>query len=211
MARSQRGKAASPEAQARARSRAAKAAAKTRARHREALADEAWLRRVDEARDGRGQVSLATHHVMLANKSKNTKPELLVRAYLRASGCAGYRLHWKAPAGHPDVCYPGRRLAIFVQGCFWHACPHCTPRRPTTRQEYWDAKFARNQARDRAQVAALLEAGWTVVLVWECRLKDARRERTLRELAELVRAAGEGPLGPRVVEPGGTRPWRRVR
>ena len=205
-------KGASSEARARARSRAAKAAAKTRARRREEAADEAWLAHVAAADVDvtSTQVSLATHHVMVANKSKDTKPELLVRSYLRSCGLTGYRLHWKAPAGRPDVCYPGRKLAIFVQGCFWHACPHCTPRRPTTRQEYWDAKFARNQARDHAQVQTLLEAGWTVVMVWECRLKDARRERTLREVAELVRAAGVAPLGPRVVEPGGTRPWRRV-
>ena len=62
---------------------------------------------------------------MQANKSKNTKPELLVRARLREAGYTGYRLHWKKAPGKPDICFPGRRVAIFVNGCFWHRCPHC--------------------------------------------------------------------------------------
>ena len=69
------------------------------------------------------EVSIATRHVMQANKSKNTKPELLVRHALRDAGLPGYRLHWKKAPGKPDVCYPGRKVAVFVHGCYWHRCP----------------------------------------------------------------------------------------
>ena len=206
-----------------ARSRAAKKAARTRAAKRAAAADETWLLQVttrDLRHPERGattelsEVSLATHHVMQANPSANTKPELLVRAALRAAGHPGYRLHWKAAPGRPDVCYPGLRVAIFVHGCFWHACPHCTPRRPTTRQDFWDAKFARNQARDARQLGELVAAGWVVLVVWECRLKGPRAERTLAQLVrELERAAAEGPRRPegRACEVGGIPHWARAR
>ena len=91
-------------------------------------------------------VSAATRHVMQANKSKNTKPELKVRAALREAGLSGYRLHWKKAPGKPDICFPGRRVAIFVNGCFWHRCPHCGLSMPKSNVEFWEAKFARNRA-----------------------------------------------------------------
>ncbi len=97
-------------------------------------------------------VSEATRHVMQANKSKNTKPELKVRAALRAAGLPGYRLHWKAAPGKPDICYPGRKVAIFVNGCFWHRCPYCALSTPKTNVEFWTAKFERNRARDRHRI-----------------------------------------------------------
>ena len=134
-----------------------------------------------------GPVPASTRHVMQANRSKNTKPELLVRSYLRSRGLAGYRLQWKAAAGRPDVAYPGRRVAIFVNGCFWHRCPHCSPSQPKTNVEFWNAKFARNRARDKANADKLVADGWTVVVVWECRLKKKRRPRTMAEIACEVR------------------------
>ena len=94
--------------------------------------------------------SLATRHVMQANKSKNTKPELKVRAALREAGLGGYRLHWKAAPGKPDVSYPGKRVAIFVNGCFWHRCPFCSTRSPQSNVEFWEEKFARNPRPRRA-------------------------------------------------------------
>lgn len=92
--------------------------------------------------------SEATRHSMQANKSKNTKPELKVRQALRQAGLSGYRLHWKKAPGKPDVCYPGRRVAIFVNGCYWHRCPHCALPMPRHNAGFWEEKFARNQARD---------------------------------------------------------------
>ena len=116
-------------------------------------------------------VSEATRHVMQANKSKNTKPELRVRAALRAAGLPGYRLHWKAAPGKPDICYPGRKVAIFVNGCFWHRCPYCALSTPKSNVEFWTAKFARNRARDERDHEQLARDGWKVITIWECRLK----------------------------------------
>ena len=109
---------------------------------------------------------------MQANRSKNTGPELAVRAALRAAGLTGYRLHWKKAPGRPDVCFPGRRVAIQINGCFWHRCPHCDPSRPKTHAEFWQEKFDRNVARDIEKTRALEALGWTVITIWECELKD---------------------------------------
>lgn len=93
---------------------------------------------------------------MKGNKRANTKPELLVRQRLRAAGLTGYRLEWKVP-GKPDIAFPGRKIAIFVNGCFWHRCPKCNPSQPKRNVEFWEAKFRRNVERDRAAVAALTQ------------------------------------------------------
>jgi DNA mismatch endonuclease (patch repair protein) len=111
---------------------------------------------------------------MQGNKSTNTRPELLVRSLLREAGFPGYRLHWKKAPGKPDIAYPGRKIAIFVHGCFWHRCPLCRPPMPRSHPEYWAEKFRRNVERDRRKVAALQAAGWRVIVVWECELKKQK-------------------------------------
>ena len=115
--------------------------------------------------------SEVTTKVMKANKSKDTKPEMILRKALREAGFPGYRLHWKKAPGHPDIAYPGRKVAIFVNGCFWHRCPHCNL--PTTKrnQEYWVPKFERNVERDKKEQEDLIRLGWTVEVVWECEIK----------------------------------------
>ena len=138
------------------------------------------------------QVSEATRHVMQANKSKNTKPELLVRQALRAAGLPGYRLHWKKCPGRPDICYPGRKIAVFVNGCFWHRCPHCNLSEPKSNVEFWQKKFARNRARDARNHAELLAAGWTVLVVWECALKKKRFDATMSQLVRQIELASVG-------------------
>lgn len=107
---------------------------------------------------------------MKSNKRKDTKPELIVRKALRDAGYPGYRLQWKVP-GRPDICYPGRRVAIFINGCFWHRCPYCNLPMPKHNSEFWKEKFERNQERDRRDVAELESDGWTVITVWECEIK----------------------------------------
>ena len=136
--------------------------------------------------------SEATRHVMQANKSKNTKPELVVRSYLREAGYRGYRLHWKKCAGRPDICYPGRKVAIFVNGCFWHRCPHCNLPTPKSNVEFWENKFRRNRERDERNRRALAESGWRVVVVWECALKRGRAASTLAEVVREVELATAG-------------------
>lgn len=120
--------------------------------------------------------------VMRAVKSRDTSPELAVRALLR-SFAPGYRLHRKDVPGNPDIAYLGRKLAIFVHGCFWHG-HDCTrgARTPKANADYWRAKIARNRARDAAHMARLAALGWRALTVWECELKDkSGLEKKLRD------------------------------
>ncbi|MBK7393804.1 MAG: very short patch repair endonuclease [Chloracidobacterium sp.] len=130
---------------------------------------------------------------MSANKAKNSKPELLLRRGLWKAGLSGYRLHrrvrtasdsdWVSSTRHssltthhsavrPDISYVGKKLAIFVHGCFWHRCPKCSYKLPKTNSAFWQAKFERNVARDARKAEDLRNIGWTVLTVWECDLKQ---------------------------------------
>lgn len=109
-------------------------------------------------------------------RGKNTKPELLVRKLLHAKGYR-YRLHGQAGTaklpGRPDLVFAGRRKVIFVNGCFWHfhdckAGQHA----PAANAEFWEAKRTRTRERDALQREQLKAAGWEVLTVWECQLKD---------------------------------------
>lgn len=123
--------------------------------------------------------------VMRRVKGRDTGPEKTVRRLLTALG-ARYRLHRKDLPGRPDIVMAGRRLAIFVHGCFWHGHDCARGARvPQQNRDYWLGKVARNRERDIASRAALEAAGWRVEVVWECELKD---EAGLRDrLAEMLR------------------------
>ncbi|MEV4952547.1 very short patch repair endonuclease [Paenarthrobacter nitroguajacolicus] len=122
-------------------------------------------------------------------RGKNTKPELLIRRLLHAKGYR-YRLHGKAGTaklpGHPDLVFAGRRKVIFVNGCFWHfheckAGQHA----PAANAEFWEAKRTRTRERDALQREQLEAAGWKVLTVWECQLKDrSMLEERLTEFLE---------------------------
>lgn len=129
----------------------------------------------------------ATRKTMQANKAKNTGPELQLRKLLRKAGYPGYRLHWKKAPGRPDIAYPGRKVAIFVNGCFWHRCPHCNLSDPKSNAPFWAAKFAANAERDARKVAELAAAGWTVLTVWECEVRE-RPDRVLTRISEALAA-----------------------
>jgi DNA mismatch endonuclease (patch repair protein) len=106
-------------------------------------------------------------------KGRDTAPELRVRRLLWSLG-ARYRLGRADLPGKPDIVLPGRRLAIFVHGCFWHGHDCARGARvPKANRDYWIGKIARNRARDAAVRGALAAAGWRVETVWECELKDA--------------------------------------
>jgi DNA mismatch endonuclease (patch repair protein) len=109
--------------------------------------------------------------VMRRVKSADTKPELAVRKILRAAGI-GYRLGGCGLPGKPDVVMQGRRVVLFVHGCFWHGhdCGRGA-RRPRTNADYWLAKIGRNRDRDARTEAVLTAEGWRVVTVWECEMK----------------------------------------
>jgi DNA mismatch endonuclease (patch repair protein) len=118
---------------------------------------------------------------MRAVKGRDTTPELAVRRMLRTI-CPGYRLHRSDIPGKPDIAYVGRRLAIFVHGCFWHGhdCARGA-RMPKANAAYWSAKIERNRARDQRVRGELEQAGWRSLVVWECELKDEPKlERKLR-------------------------------
>ena len=106
-------------------------------------------------------------------KGANTTPELKVRRALTKLG-ARFRLHRKDLPGAPDIVLPGRRLALFVHGCFWHG-HDCARggREPKANADYWRAKIGRNRARDAANLQRLADLGWRAETIWECELKDA--------------------------------------
>jgi DNA mismatch endonuclease (patch repair protein) len=121
--------------------------------------------------------------VMARVKARDTGPEMVVRRLLWRLG-ARYRLDRKDLPGRPDIVMRGRKLAIFVHGCFWHGHDCARGARvPKANRDYWTGKIARNRARDIETRAALEALGWQVEVVWECDLKDAAAlETRLRDL-----------------------------
>jgi len=122
--------------------------------------------------------------VMRRVKGRDTSPEMIVRRALTRLG-ARYRLHRKDLPGNPDIVMPGRKLALFVHGCFWHGHDCARGARvPKANREYWVAKVERNRARDARTCAELADRGWRVETIWECELKDpAALEARLEALA----------------------------
>jgi DNA mismatch endonuclease (patch repair protein) len=108
---------------------------------------------------------------MAGIRSKDTKPELALRMGLRLAGAAGYRLHRKDIPGRPDVAFIRWKVAVFVDGVFWHGHPdHWDQAKASS--DYWRTKIARNIERDRAADAALEAMGWTVVRMWDQDVKS---------------------------------------
>jgi len=105
---------------------------------------------------------------MSAIRGKDTRPELVVRSALHRLGFR-FRIHVRSLPGRPDIVLPKYRTVVFVHGCFWHRHPGCRfAYSPSSRQEFWQQKFAKNQERDRQAQQRLREAGWCVLVVWEC-------------------------------------------
>ena len=103
-------------------------------------------------------------------KATNTKPEMLVRKFLHASGFR-YKLHDKTLPGKPDIVLPKYKTSIFIHGCFWHGHDWHFFTIPQTRRDFWVTKISANQQRDQRNVHALRSAGWRVIYVWECALR----------------------------------------
>lgn len=120
---------------------------------------------------------------MSAIKSRNTKPELLVRKFLFSRGFR-YRLNHPRLPGHPDLVLRKYRTVIFVNGCFWHGHEGCKYYRlPKTNVEFWQAKIELNKKRDIEEQHRLASLGWHCITVWECQLKPISRQQTLEALA----------------------------
>jgi len=128
---------------------------------------------------------------MATIRGKNTKPELALRQALSAAGCR-YRVHVKSLPGTPDVANQRAKVAIFVDGCFWHGCPaHGTM--PITRREFWLQKIRRNQQR-RIEVRASYAKGWRLFEVFECQLRGESRQVMAPIMRALKVKASERPL-----------------
>ena len=104
--------------------------------------------------------------------SKHSRPEMIVRRLAHRLGFR-FRLHRHDLPGKPDLTFPGRKVAIFVHGCFWHQHPGCREGRvPSSRNDYWGPKLARNVLRDKLNQEKLQKLGWHVVTIWECETDD---------------------------------------
>jgi DNA mismatch endonuclease, patch repair protein len=127
--------------------------------------------------------------MMRAVKSKGTIPEMFVRRLVHGLGYR-YRLHRDDLPGTPDLVFSCRRKIIMVNGCFWHG-HWCTRgyRLPKTNSDYWKTKIARNIARDAANLAALQDAGWDVLTIWECETKTVDRPSLARQLSHFLTEA----------------------
>lgn len=134
-------------------------------------------------------------HVMRSVGRKDTEPEVVVRSLLHRAGFR-FRKNVKSLPGTPDIVLPKYRTVIFVHGCFWHCHEGCRrATRPASRREYWDAKLAGNVERDRRKAGRLQEAGWKVMVIWECETKapEVLIDRLVRALRAETAACSEAP------------------
>lgn len=119
--------------------------------------------------------------MMSGIKGKNSKPEILIRKMLFGAGYR-FRLHSRDLPGTPDIVLPGRKIAIFVHGCFWHAHKGCKYFKiPATRPDFWIAKLQSNVDRDNRAVERLRAMGWRVLCIWECATRDPEMATSLLE------------------------------
>ena len=122
-------------------------------------------------------------HCMSAIRSKNTKPEMLVRQFLFSRGFR-YRLNNPRLPGHPDIVLRKYRTVVFVNGCFWHGHEGCKYFvMPKTNTAFWQEKITRNMERDKEEQRKLAAMGWHSITVWACQLKPKVRKQTLESLA----------------------------
>lgn len=98
-------------------------------------------------------------------RAKDTQPEIILRKAISSAGIRGYRLYYKL-TGKPDIVFPGKKVAIFIDGCFWHRCPKCFIK-PGTNKGFWKGKIDSNVKRDNVVNSELKRKGWKVLRVWE--------------------------------------------
>jgi DNA mismatch endonuclease (patch repair protein) len=127
--------------------------------------------------------------LMARIRSKDTKPELLVRRLTHSLGYR-FRLHRRDLPGTPDLVFPARRKVIFVHGCFWHD-HRCRSGKPRVRSNvsYWEEKLARNVERDRKQIAALADAEWQTLVIWECECRPSGTPKLKMKISSFLGSA----------------------
>lgn len=134
--------------------------------------------------------------MMAGIRSKDTRPEMIIRRGLHQLGFR-YRLHDKRLPGHPDLVFSSFRTVLFIHGCFWHKHECEYFKWPTTRTEFWKSKLTENETRDRKFRSALEAAGWNVLVVWECEIRNTRKdgcESVINAVAESIRKSNIGRL-----------------
>lgn len=109
---------------------------------------------------------------MQAVKGKGTKLEKRLFALLSRMGISGWKKNVESITGKPDAAFPSRKIAIFVDGCFWHGCPHCRRKLPGTNRDYWKRKIKRNIELAEYYNERLRRDGWTVIRIWEHDMAD---------------------------------------
>ena len=116
-------------------------------------------------------------------QAKNTGPEVKLRKLLYAEGIRGYRIHYDLP-GKPDIVFTKKKIAIFIDGCFWHKCPACF-QEPETRKEFWTKKIQSNVDRDKKVNELLKDDGWTILRFWE---HDVRKnpDAIVKQISEMI-------------------------
>ena len=130
--------------------------------------------------------SLTRSEVMSRIRGRDTGPELAIRKRLYAARVR-YRVDYRCHGIRADIALPGIRLAVFIDGCFWHGCPlHAT--KPRNNATFWRKKLAGNAARDRRQTAALVRAGWTVLRFWEHAVETDPEQVVRKIMSSIVRA-----------------------
>ena len=135
------------------------------------------------------QVDPKRSALMSRIRGKETGPERVLRKALWAAGLR-YRLQYKTPGGRVDISFPGKKVAVFVDGCFWHGCPdHYV--KPRSREEFWAKKLKANFERDRRQTRALVEGGWIVLRFWEHEVMT-RPESVVERIAKAVEGKLQG-------------------
>lgn len=116
-------------------------------------------------------------------RGKNTAPEIKLRKMLFASGVRGYRIHYNLP-GKPDIVFIKKKIAVFIDGCFWHKCPVCF-QEPETRKDFWMKKIQSNIDRDKKVNEQLKNDGWAVIRIWEHEIKKEPEEAVKKIIALL--------------------------
>ena len=113
--------------------------------------------------------------IMKSIKSKNTKPELILRKFLFAQGLR-YKINYKKLPGKPDIVFVSSEVSIFVHGCFWHQHKDCEITNiPASNSSFWASKFDANLERDKKNLMEIKKMGWDVLTIWECEILDKNR------------------------------------
>ena len=116
-------------------------------------------------------------------KCRDTNPEISLRKLLFANGIRGYRVHYKLP-GKPDIVFPRKKIAVFIDGCFWHKCPKCFIE-PRTNKVFWKEKISSNIKRDKDVNKQLKKMGWKIIRIWEHDVKKNLNKSYLKILNEI--------------------------